>query len=208
MNAQLDLLVTWWPFLLGGFGLNILIAVVATLIGTFLGSLLALMQFSTRRTVKTLANAISAFSRNVPSLVLMFYLATLIPNEIAISQTYILEVPKWVKAAIAMSASPLGFTSWNLHASMLIWASGNKSAALIFIPNWLSAFMMTLLATSTASLVGVSELVSRCNAVIAATDSANTIVIYCFASFVFVTFCLLFSWAINKVKTHLLIHFN
>jgi polar amino acid transport system permease protein len=91
---------------------------------------------------------------------------------------------------------------------MLIWASGNKSAALIFVPNWLSAFMMTLLATSTASLVGVSELVYRCNAVIAATESGNTIVIYCFASFVFVTFCLLFSWVINKVKTHLLIHFK
>lgn len=208
MYEQLDLLMTWWPFLLGGFGLNILIAVTATLIGTLLGSLLALMRFSTRRAVTGSANAISSFFRNVPTLVLMFYLATLIPNEIAISQTFVVEVPKWVTAAIAMSASPLGFTSWNLHASMLLWRNGNKKAALIFVPNWLSGFTITLLTSSTASLVGVTELVSRCNAVIVATGSTHTILIYSFASIVFVTFCLVLSCTINKVKARLLIRFT
>jgi polar amino acid transport system permease protein len=208
MNERLDLLITWAPFLLGGFGMNILIALAATLIGTLLGSLLALMRFSKRRPVAAFANGTSSFFRTVPTLVLLFYLATLIPNEIEISQTYVLKIPIWVKAALAMSASPLGFTSWNLYTSLILWQDGKRGAALIFVPNWLSGFSMTLLASSTSSLVGVSELVSRSNAVIAATGSTHTILIYTFAPFVFVTACLSFGWLINRIKARLLIRYS
>lgn len=207
MTQQLELLLTWWPFLLGGFGMNILIATAATLIGTAAGSLLTLMLFSKRLLVVRVAGAISSFFRNVPTLVLLFYLATLIPNEITILSSYEVEVPKWVKAALAMSASPLGFTSWNLHASILLWREGNRRAALIFVPNWLSGFTITLLASSTSSLVGVGELVYRCNTVIAATNSAHTIVVYTFASCLFVAFCLAFSSMINQIRARLLVRY-
>lgn len=103
-----------------------------------------------------------------------------------------------------MCASPIGFTSWNLHTAMLLWKNGNRSAAIVFVPNWLSGFNITLLSSSTASLVGVSELVSRCNTIIAATNSGETIFIYMLASLTFISFSLLFSWVVGCLKSRLL----
>ncbi len=130
MNERIDLLMTWAPFLLEGFALNVLIATCATVIGTLLGGLLALLRFSRSSLVVMAADRVSSFFRNIPTLVLMFYLATLIPNEVAVSETLTIEIPKWLKAAIAMCASPLGFTSWNLHTAMLLWKAGNRSTAI------------------------------------------------------------------------------
>lgn len=205
MNERIDFLMTWTPFLLEGFALNVLIATCATVIGTLLGGLLALLRFSRSSLVVMAANRVSSFFRNIPTLVLMFYLATLIPNEVAVSETLTIEIPKWLKAAIAMCASPLGFTSWNLHTAMLLWKAGNRSTAIIFVPTWLSGFNITLLSSSTASLVGVNELVSRCNTVIAATNSGQTMFIYVLASLIFIFFSLLFSWVIGLLKARLLV---
>jgi polar amino acid transport system permease protein len=205
MNERIDFLMTWTPFLLEGFALNVLIATCATVIGTLLGGLLALLRFSRSSLVVMAADRVSSFFRNIPTLVLMFYLATLIPNEVAVSETLTIEIPKWLKAAIAMCASPLGFTSWNLHTAMLLWKAGNRSTAIIFVPTWLSGFNITLLSSSTASLVGVNELVSRCNTVIAATNSGETMFIYVLASLIFILFSLLFSWVIGLLKARLLV---
>ncbi len=205
MKERIDLLITWAPFLLEGFALNILIATCATVIGTFFGGLLALMRFSSSSLIVMAADRVSSLFRNIPTLVLMFYLATLIPNEVAVSEALTIEIPKWVKAAIAMCASPLGFTSWNLHTAMLLWKAGNRSAAIVFVPTWLSGFNITLLSSSTASLVGVNELVSRCNTVIAATNSGETLFIYMLASLIFISFSLLFGWVIGFLKARLLL---
>lgn len=196
-------LIAWTPFLVGGFSLNILIALTATAIGTVAGALLCMMMLSARRLPQMAARGVCAFFRNIPTLVLVFYLATFIPNQIVVWDQHVIDLPKWITASIAFAASPLGFTAWNLHASILAWRSGRKSEALLFIPNLISGFMITLLASSTSSLVGVNEIVSRCNALIAANGMTNIIPVYMYAVLFFVLFCILTTSLAKFLKGHI-----
>jgi len=207
MSDLVEVLWAWTPFLLGGFGWNVAISVLATLIGTLLGGVLAMLQFSSLRPVQHVVGALVSFCRNVPSLVFLFYMATLIPHQLSFGDI-VVHVPDWLKAAIALSASPIGFTALNLHASVRHWRDGRPRAALLFIPNWLGGFLITLLASSTASLVGVSELVGRCNTVITATGTTYLFPIYVYALCIFFAFCYPVSLALGWLRQALVRRFS
>lgn len=203
MMDTLRTLLTWTPFLLEGFAWNIAIALVAMGLGSSLGALCALAQLSRRTGVARLARSVSAFARGVPTLVLIFYLATLVPNSVSIGPLSI-GVPPWLKAAVALSASPLGFTAWNLQTSILAWRVGDRQAALLFVPNWMGSFLITLLASSTASLVGVSELLGRCNTVVTASGAETMLAVYLYGSAIFFIFCSTLNWAVGRLRRRLL----
>ena len=207
MSGMFEVLWTWTPFLLGGFGWNVAIAVLATLIGTLLGGLLAMAQFSHSRPVTRVVGGAVSFFRNVPSLVFLFYVATLIPNQLQFGETLV-HVPDWLKAALALAASPTGFTALNLHTSVLHWRQGRRRAAMLFIPNWLGGFLITLLASSTASLVGVNELVGRCNTVITATGTTYLFPIYVYALCIFFAFCYPVSLALGWLRQAMVRRFS
>lgn len=194
-----EVLWTWTPFLLEGFYWNVVIAVLATLLGTLVGGLLALLNLSASRLVGRAVGFVVSFFRNVPSLVLLFYAATLIPNQVEIGGMLI-DIPDWFKATIALAGSPIGFTALNLHTSILHWRDGRRRSAMLFIPNWLGGFLITLLASSTASLVGVSELVGKCNTVIAATGTTYLFPIYVYALSIFFVFCYPVSLALGRLR--------
>ena len=201
----LDLLRTWAPFMLLGFGKNIGIASLAMLIGTALGSGCALLRGSKSRALASGVEALTSFVRNVPTLVLLFYLATLLPNALTLPGGLgHVELSPWFKAALALAGSPLGFTSWNLHAARVAWEQHQYRTAMLFIPNWLSAFLITVLASSTASLVGVDELVSRCNTIIKASGTNSMFPVYLYASCHFLLFCLAANLVLGKVKQMML----
>src|SRR5690606_8060014 len=82
ISGVFEVLWTWTPFLLEGFYWNVVIAVLATLFGTTIGGLLALLQLSSSRMLTGGVAVLVSFFRNVPSLVLLFYVATLIPNQL------------------------------------------------------------------------------------------------------------------------------
>lgn len=201
----LEVLLTWWPFMLEGFAGNVAIASLAVAIGTLMGGALALLHLATFPGVATLAGWVTNFFRNLPTLVLLFYLSTLIPNELTLPGGLpTVAIAPWAKAAVALAASPLGFTAWNLHAAILAWRHGEHRAAALFMPNWLSSFLITLLASSVASLVGADELLSRCNTIIKATGDAHMIAIYLFASLHFLVFCLLLNHLVQRLKRAML----
>ena len=205
--SNVMLLLTWTPFLLEGFVWNIVIALVATAIGTSLGAVCAMLSFSSRTGLARAAQAVSAFSRAVPTLVLVFYLATLVPNTLTIG-AFSIGIPAWLKAALALSASPMGFTAWNLQASIRAWRANNRRAALLFVPNWMGSFLLTLLASTTASLVGVSELLGRSNTVITASGSASMFPVYLYCSAVFFIFCSLVHWGLGHLRRRLIQQFD
>lgn len=91
----------------------------------------------------------------------------MLPAEILIPSTSIILVfPVWVKAALALSIAVVGFTSDNLTIAMEEWKKGNTNAAFLLIPSWTSYALIVVMASSTASIIGVGELLSRCNTVI------------------------------------------
>lgn len=202
-------LLTWTPFLLEGFGWNILIATLAAVLGTSMGALLAWMRLEGSQRVGRASLLISAGFYKIPTLALMFYCAVLLPNEIPIPGTdLIYPFPNWVKAALALSAAQVGFTAHNLAGAIKFWRKGEHGAALLFIPNWGSNLLITIIASSSASLVGVSEIVSRCNKVINASNNTDLMVpIYLYASLFFLGFCYPLTLAMKKLKQTLSVRF-
>jgi len=196
----LQTLLTWLPLMLGGFLKNIGIALSAMAIGTLLGGMLALLKFSEKRGIQISVNATTSFFRNVPTLVILFYLATLLPNQWTPIEGITLSLSPSLKASIALASSPLGFTAWNLYASIENWRKGDHHAAMLFIPNWIGAFLVTTLASSVSSLVGVDELVGRSNSVINATDSKYMIPVYLLAMSMFFVFCFTVSAILSKLR--------
>ena len=184
-------LLTWTPYLLGGFAMNIWISIVAMVIGTGIGWALASLRLSSHpRRVKASLVA-TEFSRSIPTIVFQFYLAFMLPSEILLPYfKTIISIPVWIKAALALAIAVIGFTSDNLTIAMDEWKKGNHHTAFLFIPSWTSYALIIVMASSTASIIGVSELVSRCNTVINATGNTRLMLpIYLYACLFFFCFC-------------------
>lgn len=166
----IEALYVWTPYLAVGFLWNIVVSLGAMTVGTTLGAVLAWLRLSRRPSVVRVSVALTALTRNVPTFVFLFYLAFLIPTEIQMGPVYLV-VPVWIKASLALAIAVVGFVSDNLFDALKNWRGGNYVAALMFIPNWTAYLAIILMASSTASVIGVSELVSRCNTVISSVGS-------------------------------------
>ena len=198
----INYLYTWTPYLLTGFCLNILISLVAMVIGTGIGWILALSRVSRNPRRVGYSLVITEFSRNIPTFVFQFYLAFLLPTEIMISSAGIILIfPAWLKAALALAIAVIGFTSDNLCIAMEEWEKGNHNAAFLFIPSWTGYALIIVMASSTASTIGVSELLSRCNTVINAIGNTQLMFpIYLYACLLFFGFCYPLTLLMNKVS--------
>jgi polar amino acid transport system permease protein len=205
LPETMDNLVTWTPYLLGGFALNILISVVAMAIGTAAGWVLALLRTGGQPRRARAALVATEFSRSIPTIVFQFYLAFMLPVEVALPFTAtVITFPVWVKASLALAVAVIGFTSDNLTIALQEWRAGNHRAALLFIPSWTSYALIIVMASSTASIVGVGELVSRCNTVVNATGNTNLMLpIYLYASLFFFAFCYPLSQLMKRVSARL-----
>jgi len=195
-------LLTWTPYLLGGFAMNILISFVAMLVGTGIGWALAALSLSTHTWRGRISLVLTKFSRSMPTIVLQFYLAFMLPGEILLpfSKT-IVNFPVWIKASLALAIAVAGFASDNLTIAMEEWKKGNHHAAFIFIPSWTTYALIIVMASSTASIIGVSELLSRCNTVINATgDTQLMLPIYLYACLFFFCFCYPLTMLMKKIS--------
>ena len=198
----LSTLIAWTPFLLTGFGWNILIAFTAMLLGTGVGAGLAFMRLSRQRWAVRTSTAVTEISRNVPTLVFQFYLAVMLPNQWLVPGTPLtLDIPSWVRASLALAVAVVGFTSDNLQIAIAEWRQGRHATALLFLPSWTSYLLIIVIASSTASIIGVSELVSRCNSVVnAMADTRLLIPLYLYASIIFLLVCYPLTLIMRAVK--------
>ena len=196
----LEALYAWTPFLAGGFGWNLAVSLVAMAIGTTLGAVLAVLRRSNRRLVARASLLVTGLTRNVPTFVFLFYLAFLIPVEIQFGDSAWV-FPAWIKAALALAIAVVGFVSDNLADALSHWRARNPAAALMFLPNWTSYFVVIVMASSTASVIGVGELVSRCNTVIGAVGRPELMLwVYLYAMLWFFAFCCPLQWLMRQVR--------
>ncbi len=198
---SIDVLITWTPYLLEGFGWNLLIACASTVMGSVVGAALAMLRLSTWPGVARGVFLLTRWMGHVPSMVLLFYFATLIPAQVVLPLGLgVLPVPLWFKASLALASTASVFTAWNLHASIVAWRAGRRQAAMLFIPNWLGTFLIGVLASTTGSLIGVSELVARSGVVINATGQVHMMVVYAWASGFFIVFCCSAAWLLGRLR--------
>jgi polar amino acid transport system permease protein len=201
----LETLWTWSPFLLQGFGWNVLIAFTAGLIGLLLGVPLAFLMRAQMRVVAGVSRKASGVIHYLPTFALIFYMAVIIPAEVSLPGIDTpVRVAAWFKVALALSAMQIGYVSENFATALQAWRDGDQSKAMLFIPGWINGFLITAIASSNASVVGVNELVSRCNTVIAATGQTDLMIpVYLYASLFFLAFCYPLSWAVGVLKRRL-----
>lgn len=198
------MLLTWTPFLALGFAWNILISLVAMAIGTVLGAVLARLRLSSRKPLAHASLVVTELTRNIPTFVFLFYLAFLIPAELEVAGN-LYAVPAWLKASLALSVAVIGFVSDNLLVALRHQQNRNHAAALLFIPSWTSYLVIIVMASSTASVIGVGEIVSRCNIVIAAVGGDETMLwVYTYAISYFLLFCFPLNWAMGYARRRLL----
>jgi polar amino acid transport system permease protein len=198
-------LITWSPFMFGGFGMNILISMIAVTLGTLSAWLLAMVCLSARPRLSRFGKLLTAFFRNIPTLAFVFYAALVIPNEFFLPGTKeLVAFPTWLKAAIALSAGQIGLQVDQFVAAIGAWRRKAHDEAMLVLPNWFMGFLMTVLASSASSLVGVGELVSRSNTVINVSSNQMMIPVYLYASLIFIGFCLPMSWLVLAFRKRLL----
>lgn len=199
-------LVAWTPYLLEGFAWNLWIAGVAAIIGTGIGALLAGLRGSSTRSLAATGDSLSGLINRIPTFALMFYCAVLLPQDFELPLSdQLVHFPNWLKAAIALAASPAGFTANNLGPAMARWRCTEHSAALLFIPSWGMNILITLIASSAASLVGVNEVLSRANKLIAATQNTELMMpIYLYVGLFFSLACALVTASMHLLRRRLL----
>ncbi|MCB9946549.1 MAG: ABC transporter permease subunit [Rhodospirillaceae bacterium] len=184
-----DVLWTWTPYLAGGFAWNILLSIVTMAIGTPIGLLLAAMRASHRRSAARTGNLLTGVARNIPTFVMLFYLAYMLPPEVTVlGQT--LPVPAWVKASLALAVAVAGFVSDNALPAIRHLRRHDTAAALLFLPAWTNYFLIIVMASSTASVIGVPEIVQRANTVVGAVGDVDVMLwIYLYAMVWFFAVC-------------------
>ena len=113
MGELFDLLLLWTPVLAAGFMMNIWISINAMALGTVIGLMVGLGRATGPRWLQIALSGVTHFSRNTPSLILLFYLAYLLPFEVTIFGIAI-PIPGWAKAIFGLSIPVIGFMSDNV----------------------------------------------------------------------------------------------
>ncbi len=167
MPDVVDVLITWTPYLAVGFGWNILVSLVAMAVGTTLGIGLAAMRGGRVRRVSQGAGALTLVAASAPTFVMLFYLAYMVPGRFEILGAVVI-VPVWLKASLALSIAVAGYVSDNALAALRALRRGQTTEALLFLPSWTNYFLIIVMASATASVIGVPELVFRVDTVISA----------------------------------------
>ncbi|CAB3761801.1 ABC transporter permease subunit [Paraburkholderia solisilvae] len=197
-------LVEWTPFLAGGFIWNIAISLAAMSLGTVAGSVLAAWRMSPRAALARTGAGATELMRNVPTFVFQFYLVFMLPGAFELPGGIgSIPLPAWLKASLALALAVAGFVSDNLLRARHAWREGQHHEALLFIANWGNFFVIVVMASSTASVIGVPELVSRCNTVIAAAGKTDMMLwVYLYAMAWFFLFCYSITVLIRTLSRH------
>lgn len=202
-------LFRWAPLLLSAFVFNIAISLCAMGLGTATGTILGLMQVSLFKPVRGLSWVITQFFRNAPWLVLLFYCMFLMPFRFEIAGIEI-PFPDWIKATIGLALPVMANVSEILRGAIVSIPSGQWEAAhslaftrrqILFgiilpqcvkrmLPPWMNLYAILTMATVLASVVGVAEVMTQTQRVLAAESRPEFLVpFYAFVLLMFFVYC-------------------
>lgn len=192
-------LVSWTPYLAVGFLWNIVIAMSAMILGTTIGGGLAYLRASSRRRPVRFAEILTELMRDTPTVVCQFYLIFMLPVEVTLPwSNLVVPFPSWIKASLALAVAVSGYVSDNLGRALKQAAAGNRFGLTLLIPSWSSYFVVIVIASSSASVIGVDEMVSRCNAMVNAVGNTQMMIwAYLYAMLWFFVFCFISSKVIH-----------
>lgn len=198
-----EALIAWTPYLATGFGWNMIVSLAAMAIGTAVGVLLAMLRNGSGRAAAGGGSTLTVIANSAPTFVMLFYLAYAIPESFQLFGLTV-GVPAWIKASLALGIAVAGYVSDNALAAMRHLGRGESAEALLFLPAWTNYFLIIVMASSTASVIGVPELVYRSETVIGALDRPEVAFwVYLYAMCWFLAFSGLATWLMRALRSHL-----
>jgi polar amino acid transport system permease protein len=220
MLSPLQVIVKWSPLLLRGFAFNILISLLAMLLGTVAGLGLGLALLSEFRPLARVNWFVTQFFRNAPWLVLLFFVMFLVPFQVTVFNTAI-PLPDWVKATVGFALPVMAnvaevvrgavrsipSTQWEAAEALsftrrqTMWLIMLPQCIKRMLPPWMNIYALVAMATVLASIVGVSEMLTLTAQVHAAEGGRPELFapLYGFALLCF----FLYSYPINLWTAHL-----
>ncbi|WP_051203151.1 hypothetical protein [Sediminimonas qiaohouensis] len=196
-----DILLAWTPYMAEGFATNLSISALAMAVGGMLGLVLGVVRIGMDGAGRAAGRSATALCRNVPSFVLMFYLAAMLPREIVLLSGEAVPLPTWIKAAVALAVPVTGFLSDQIAGARRdgrpLFGAPVRFATLQY-------FMIIVMASATSSVIGADDLVARAARVAAITDVPGVLSwCYAYAALWFLTFGILFKAAVAQLSRHL-----
>lgn len=177
--AIMDVLLKWYPLLLKGFVFNIGISAIAMALGTAMGLALGLCLVARHPALQRCAWLVTQFFRNVPWLVLLFFMMFLVPFQLRLFGL-VIALPDWFKATIGFSLPVMAniaeivrgaimsvpATQWEAAESLAftprqtMWKIILPQCVRRMTPPWMNLYSLVAMATVEASVVGVTEMLT------------------------------------------------
>ncbi|MEG9528428.1 MAG: amino acid ABC transporter permease [Hyphomicrobiales bacterium] len=208
--SPLEVVIKWAPLLLTGFAFNVAISLMAMAIGTVAGIGLGLAMLAEGRILPRLAWCATQVFRNVPWLVLLFFVMFLVPFQITVLGVRV-PLPDWVKATFGFSLPVMANvaeivrgavrsvpnTQWEAAESLAftrrqtLWRIILPQCAKRMLPPWMNVYSLIAMATVQASIVGVTEMLTLTAQVHAAEGGRPELFapLYGFALMCFFVYC-------------------
>ena len=217
--SVIDLLVKWTPLLASGFLFNLLISFFAMAIGTAVGAMLGLARISLLPSVRGTSWVVVQFFRNAPWLVLLFFVMYLLPFQFTIGSVTI-PFPDWVKATLGLAlpimanfaeivrgaVQSIPTAQWDAARSLAfsrretLWKIILPQCVKRMLPPWMNWYAILTMATTLASIVGVSEVMTLTLRITNAEGRTDLLIpIYCYVLLFFFVYC----WPISLLTRRL-----
>ena len=205
----IELLVKWTPLLFKGFLFNLLISALAMALGTAAGLLLGFARISLLAPVRGTSWIVVQFFRNAPWLVLLFFVMFLMPFELHIGGVTV-PFPDWIKATLGLAlpimanfaeivrgaVQSIPTAQWEAARSLafnrrqILWQIILPQCVKRMLPPWMNWYAILTMATTLASIVGVSEVMTLVGRVTAAEARVDLLIpIYSYVLLWFFLYC-------------------
>jgi polar amino acid transport system permease protein len=216
-----ELLVKWTPLLAKGFLFNLLISVCAMAIGTLAGMALGFARISLLAPVRGTSWVVVQFFRNAPWLVLLFFVMYLLPFEFHVGGVTI-PFPDWIKATIGLAlpimanmaeivrgaVQSIPTAQWEAARSLAfsrretLWKIILPQCVKRMLPPWMNWYAILTMATTLASIVGVSEVMMITLRITNAEGRTDLLIpIYSYVLLWFFVYCYPISVATRRLET-------
>lgn len=209
-KSGFESLVEWTPFILEGFGLNLIMSFIAMALATVLGVGLGLLQVGKSIVVRQPAKFVTHLFRNSPWLVILFVVMYYFPFEVEMPSGNIVAIPDWIPATLAFTLPVMANISeivrgainsiphaqWESASSLALTRIQTLRVVILpqcvkrSIPPWMNWYAMLTLATPMASILGVQEAVGNAQAAMEAAGARPELLI----PFYLFLLCLFFAY--------------
>jgi polar amino acid transport system permease protein len=204
-----ELLIKWTPLLAQGFLFNLLISVFAMAIGTAAGVLLGFARIAPARAMRRGSWLVVQFFRNAPWLVLLFFVMFLFPFELRVGGATV-AIPDWIKATFGLAlpimanvaeivrgaVQSIPTAQWEAARSLAfsrrqtLWKIILPQCVKRMLPPWMNWYAILTMATTLASVVGVSEVMTLTGRITNAEGRTDLLIpIYTYVLLWFFAYC-------------------